>query len=331
MIDITPLLNALIAVAAVLITAFLIPWIKSRTTTAQREDINAQVKIGCAAAEQLYNSGQIQNKKAYVLQFLAQKKLKVNTDELDKMIEAAVLEINKEWADNEATNRDAILETEQDENEETEPEQRMEVATMQTRQAGVDLIKRFEGCRLTAYKPVAAEQYYTIVYGHYGADVKKGQTITQAQAEKLLKTDLVRYENYVKQYVKFGVNQNQFDALVSFCYNCGVRSLQTLVRNRQPATVAEKMLLYNKDASGKVLTGLTRRQQTERKLFLTPVQKQEVDDEMVQNGKIIVNGKEVSVHLILKDGTNYIKIRDVGDALGYTVSANGSTPVLTKK
>ena len=186
---------------------------------------------------------------------------------------------------------------------------------MQTRQAGVDLIKRFEGCRLTAYKPVAAEQYYTIVYGHYGADVKKGQTITQAQAEKLLKTDLVRYENYVKQYVKFGVNQNQFDALVSFCYNCGVRSL----------------LLYNKDASGKVLTGLTRRQQTERKLFLTPVQKQEVDDEMVQNGKIIVNGKEVSVHLILKDGTNYIKIRDVGDALGYTVSANGSTPVLTKK
>ena len=57
-----------------------------------------------------------------MLQFLAQKKLKVNTDELDKMIEAAVLEINKEWADNEATNRDAILEAEQDENEETEPE-----------------------------------------------------------------------------------------------------------------------------------------------------------------------------------------------------------------
>ena len=70
----------------------------------------------------MYNSGQIQNKKAYVLQFLTQKKLKVNADELDKMIEAAVLEINKEWMGNEATDRDAILETEQDENEETEPE-----------------------------------------------------------------------------------------------------------------------------------------------------------------------------------------------------------------
>ncbi len=122
MIDITPLINALIAVAAILITMFLIPWIKSRTTTAQRENIQEWVKIGCAAAEQLYNSGQIQNKKAYVLQFLTQKKLKVNADELDKMIEAAVLEINKEWMGNEATDRDAILETEQDENEETEPE-----------------------------------------------------------------------------------------------------------------------------------------------------------------------------------------------------------------
>ena len=122
MIDITPLINALIAVAAVLVTVYLIPWLKRRTTAAQREEINAWVKIGCAAAEQLYNSGQISNRKAYVLQFLAQKKLKVNMDELDKMIEAAVLEINKEWADNEATDGESVLEAEQDENEETEPE-----------------------------------------------------------------------------------------------------------------------------------------------------------------------------------------------------------------
>ena len=202
---------------------------------------------------------------------------------------------------------------------------------MQTSQNGIDLIKRFEGCRLTAYKPVAAEQYYTIGYGHYGADVKKGQTITQAQAEELLKTDLVRYENYVKQYVKFGMNQNQFDALVSFCYNCGAGSLQTLVKNRQPATVAEKMLLYNKGAGGVVLAGLAKRRQAERQLFLTPVQKQEVDDEMVESSKIIVDGKEITVSRILKDGTNYIKIRDVGDVFGYTVSANGNIPVLTKK
>lgn len=65
------------------------------------------MKIGCAAAEQLYNSGKIQNKKFYVTQFLEQKNLKVNADELDKMIEAAVLEINKEWAkDGNRTGRD---------------------------------------------------------------------------------------------------------------------------------------------------------------------------------------------------------------------------------
>ena len=52
---------------------------------------------------------------------------------------------------------------------------------------------------------------------------------------------------------------------------------------------------------------------------------------MVETSKIIVNGKEITVSRILKDGTNYIKIRDVGDALGYTVSANGNIPVLMKK
>ena len=56
-----------------------------------------------------------------------------------------------------------------------------------------------------------------------------------------------------------------------------------------------------------------------------------VDDEMVETSKIIVDGKEIAVNRILKDGTNYIKIRDVGDALGYIVSAIGSVPVLTKK
>lgn len=122
MIDLTPLVNALIAVVAVVITIYVIPWIKSRTTTAQRENIQEWVKIGCSAAEQLYNSGQIQNRKAYVLQFLAQKKLKVNTDELDKLIEAAVLEINKEWNSEAADREPPIAEAEQGEDEETEPE-----------------------------------------------------------------------------------------------------------------------------------------------------------------------------------------------------------------
>lgn len=57
----------------------------------------------------------------------------------------------------------------------------------------------------------------------------------------------------------------------------------------------------------------------------------EVDDEMVESSKIIVDGKTIMVNRILKDGTNYIKIRDLGDAFGYNVSANGNIPVLTKK
>ena len=99
MIDVTPLANALIMVLAVLITVYLIPWIKAQTTEKQREDMQAWVNIACAAAEQLYHTDVIQDRKQYVVEFLAKKNLKINPDELDKMIEAAVLKINKEWAE----------------------------------------------------------------------------------------------------------------------------------------------------------------------------------------------------------------------------------------
>ena len=99
MIDVTPLANALIMVLAVLITVYLIPWIKSQTTEKQRKEVEAWVNIACAAAEQLYHTDTIQDRKQYVMDFLAKKNLKINPDELDKMIEAAVLEINKEWAE----------------------------------------------------------------------------------------------------------------------------------------------------------------------------------------------------------------------------------------
>lgn len=206
---------------------------------------------------------------------------------------------------------------------------------MQTSQNGIDLIKRFEGCRLTAYKPVAAEQYYTIGYGHYGPDVKKGQTITQAQAEALLKTDLTRYEGYVKQYAKFSMNQNQFDALVSFCYNCGAGSLQTLVKNRPPATVAEKMLLYNKGAGGVVLSGLTKRRQAERELFLTSTEEEKKEMDITQSKVkkllVIIDGKTLQIDGIFDEGSNYVSIRQLAQAMGAKVSNQGSTPVITTK
>ena len=138
---------------------------------------------------------------------------------------------------------------------------------MKTSQAGIDLIKKFEGCRLKAYKPVAAEPCYTIGYGHYGSDVLPNMVISQAQAEELLKQDLVKYENSVNG-LGLQLNQNQFDALVSFAYNCGSGNLKRLTRGRTLQQIADAMLSYNK-GSGQVLPGLTKRRQAERALFLS--------------------------------------------------------------
>lgn len=96
-------------------------------------------------------------------------------------------------------------------------------ATLSTGDAGIELIKQFEGCRLTAYH-LSGEKYWTIGYGHYGADVYQGMTITQAQAEQYLRQDLRTAESQVNTFLNnngIGVNQNQFDALVSFTFNLG--------------------------------------------------------------------------------------------------------------
>ena len=131
---------------------------------------------------------------------------------------------------------------------------------------GLDLIKRYEGLRLKAYKPVSTEKYWTIGYGHYGADVTYNMVITEQKAEELLSADVHKFEVAVESLGR-AWTQNQFDALVSFAYNCGAANLKRLVANRTPNVIAEKMLLYNK-AGGKVLNGLVRRRKEERELFL---------------------------------------------------------------
>lgn len=134
---------------------------------------------------------------------------------------------------------------------------------MITSQKGIDLIKKFEGCRTKAYKdPVGV---WTIGYGHT-AGVKQGDEITEAQAEQLLKDDLVIYEAKVEKYSKYNWNQNQFDALVSFAYNIGSIDQLTSNGRRAVKTISEKILEYNK-AGGKVLEGLKRRRQEEKALF----------------------------------------------------------------
>lgn len=141
--------------------------------------------------------------------------------------------------------------------------------------AGLDLIKKFEGCRLKAYKPVSTERYWTIGWGHYGPDVMEGQTITQAEADALLPADCQRFANAVDYTsnvpLTFQLNANQRDALISFAYNCGVGNLKKLCHGRTLPQIREAMSLYNK-AGGKVLPGLTRRRAAEQALFDKPVE-----------------------------------------------------------
>lgn len=140
---------------------------------------------------------------------------------------------------------------------------------MKTSENGIALIKRFEGCRLKAYKCVSTEKYYTIGYGHYGADVKAGMTITQEQADAYLKADLAKFETAVNGYNgKYNFNQNQFDALVSFAYNCGVGNLANLTKKgtRTIAQISRAIPMYNK-SGGVVLSGLTKRRNAEKSLF----------------------------------------------------------------
>lgn len=134
-------------------------------------------------------------------------------------------------------------------------------------QAGLDLIKQYEGCRLAAYRCAAG--VWTIGYGHT-AGVHSGMTITQAQADAYLQQDIAKFEGYVNNpaYVPITeqLNQNQFDALTSFAFNLGAGNLRKLCKGRTAAQIARAMPSYNK-AAGKVLAGLTRRRKAEQALF----------------------------------------------------------------
>ena len=145
--------------------------------------------------------------------------------------------------------------------------------------AGLALIQKFEGCRLKAYKPVKTEKYWTIGWGHYGPDVREGQTITQAEADAMLKADCQRFADAVDNPaycpLTAQLNANQRDALISFTFNCGAGCLKTLCRGRSLSQICAAMALYDK-SNGKPLAGLTRRRAAEQVLFNTPVEEEEI-------------------------------------------------------
>lgn len=134
-------------------------------------------------------------------------------------------------------------------------------------QAGLNLIKQFEGCRLTAYQCSAG--VWTIGYGHT-AGVYKGMKISQAQADAFLKQDIAKFEKYINNpsYVPFTeqLNQNQFDALVSFAFNLGQGNVKKLCVGRNINQIPSAMQKYCK-AAGKTLPGLQRRRKAEVALY----------------------------------------------------------------
>lgn len=137
---------------------------------------------------------------------------------------------------------------------------------MKISQAGIELIKSFEGCYLDAYKCPAG--VWTIGYGHT-AGVTGGQKISQAQAEAYLRADLERYEKNVMKYDgTYRWTQAEFDAMVSFAYNLGSIDKLTANGTRPKAVIAEKMPLYTK-ANGEELPGLVRRRQAEQAMFIS--------------------------------------------------------------
>lgn len=143
-----------------------------------------------------------------------------------------------------------------------------------TSKKGINLIKSFEGCRLKAYRCPAG--VLTVGYGHTGIDVKVNTVLTQAQADSLLYDDLIRYEKYVNELENdfdYNFTQNEFDALVSFAYNCGRGNLYKLTQNgtRTRQEIANAFQLYNK-ANGKVLQGLVNRRKAEKELFIKGIE-----------------------------------------------------------
>lgn len=136
---------------------------------------------------------------------------------------------------------------------------------MKISQNGINLIKKYEGCRLEAYKCPAG--VWTIGYGHTSG-VNSSDKITQQQAEQYLVSDLVVFENKVNKYSKYNWTQNEFDALVSFAYNIGSIDQLTANGTRTKEVIAAKILQYNK-VGGKVLSGLVKRRKEEHDLFIS--------------------------------------------------------------
>ena len=197
---------------------------------------------------------------------------------------------------------------------------------------GENLIKRFESCKLTAYKADKSEKYFTIGYGHYGADVKKDMKISKETADKLFRNDIKYFEDCVNNSVNVKITQSMFNALVSFSYNVGVgafrkSSLLKYVNKAQFKKASNEFKKWNK-CGGKVLNGLVNRRKLEQVEF---------ERQGLAPSYIIINAYKIPSlrgykGLSLVEGLKKYKYRsdfgyrcEVWEKLGYKENYKGST------
>lgn len=185
---------------------------------------------------------------------------------------------------------------------------------MHTSEKGIALIKRFEGCSLTAYKDRVG--VWTIGWGTTNADksitgrtLKRGLKISQKTADDWLRKALAKkYEPLVTKYDGiYHWTQNEFDALVSFAYNIGSIDKLTAKGTRTKSEVEAAILLYDK-AGGKRVKGLTERRQAEQKLFHSLAEGVSVSGTTV-TAKIPFKVKVASPNLNIRSGpgTDHLK------------------------
>jgi GH24 family phage-related lysozyme (muramidase) len=153
-----------------------------------------------------------------------------------------------------------------------QPEPQIEPKRKTTNQAGLDLIKSFEGLHLKSY--LCPAKVWTIGWGSTGSDIGPNMTWTQEQAEARLRADLETFEKAIEAAISVPVTDNQFSAIVSLAYNVGINAVRKstllkLLNSKDYQGAADQFLRWNK-AGGKELAGLTRRRNAERSLFLGP-------------------------------------------------------------
>ena len=196
---------------------------------------------------------------------------------------------------------------------------------MKISKAGIDFIIGFEGFSAKACKCVSTEKHYTIGYGHYGADVKKDDTITKEEARKLLESDLLSFEKKVSKYdSKYDFNQNEFDALVCFAFNIGNINQLTDNGTRSRQVIASKMLEYCKSGK-KILKGLQTRRNEEHDLFLTSTDYIEAYHDMFYGG--VFKGIKENFFIRKEPSTTSEKVGNTNQPFDNTVLGI----VLTKK